>query len=62
LIQGHQRIHPKPSAPGSCGDQRQTVGSRIPLLGMYSGVEIARVKGQVMPLDWTGVLCIFTRE
>ncbi|MDF1560228.1 MAG: FIST N-terminal domain-containing protein [Bacteroidales bacterium] len=39
-----------------------TVGSRIPLLGMYSGVEIARVKEKVMPLDWTGVLCIFTRE
>lgn len=39
-----------------------TVRSRIPLLGMYSGVEIARVREKVMPLDWTGVLCVFTRE
>ena len=38
-----------------------TIGSRMPLLGMYSGVEIARVREKVMPLDWTGVLCIFSR-
>jgi len=40
---------------------QETIGSRMPLLGIYSGVEIARVKGKVMPLDWTGVLCIFSR-
>lgn len=39
-----------------------SIGSRIPLLGIYSGVEIARVKGKVMPLDWTGVLCIFSKK
>ncbi|HUF50418.1 MAG TPA: FIST N-terminal domain-containing protein [Longimicrobiales bacterium] len=33
----------------------------IPLLGMYSGVEIAKVAGQVQALDWTGVLCVFTK-
>lgn len=39
-----------------------TIGSGIPLLGIYSGVEIARVRKKVMPLDWTGVLCIFSRK
>jgi hypothetical protein len=39
-----------------------SIGSRMPLLGIYSGVEIAKVKGKVMPLDWTGVLCIFSRK
>ncbi len=38
-----------------------TIGSRMPLLGIYSGVEIAKVKEKVMPLDWTGVLCVFSR-
>jgi len=32
----------------------------IPLLGVYSGVEIARVAGDVQALDWTGVLCLFS--
>lgn len=32
----------------------------LPLIGMYSGVEIARVKNKLMPLDWTGVLCVFS--
>ena len=30
-----------------------------PLLGFYSGVEIARVVGAPQALDWTGVLCLF---
>lgn len=30
----------------------------IPLSGFYSGVEVARVRGKLQPLDWTGVLCI----
>ncbi|MFO7574460.1 MAG: FIST N-terminal domain-containing protein [Bacteroidales bacterium] len=38
-----------------------SIGPEIPLLGIYSGTEIARVKGKVMPLDWTGVFCIFSR-
>lgn len=33
---------------------------QIPLLGFYSGVEIAPVNGVPRPLDWTGVLCIFS--
>lgn len=32
----------------------------MPLLGLYSGVEIARVGGQMQALDWTGVLCVFS--
>lgn len=41
---------------------QETLGKQIPLLGIYSGVEIADVKGKLMPLDWTGVLCIFSIE
>lgn len=36
------------------------VGTRMPLLGVYSGVEIARVGGSTQPLDWTGVLCVLS--
>lgn len=50
-----------------CGTEREeaeevqnVIGSRMPLLGMYSGVEIAEIAGQVRPLDWTGVLCVFS--
>jgi len=32
----------------------------VPLLGVYSGVEIAKVGGAVQALDWTGVLCLFS--
>ncbi len=32
----------------------------IPLLGVYSGVEIAKVGGSIQALDWTGVLCLFS--
>ncbi len=38
------------------------LGKDIPLLGFYSGVEIAPVLGQSRPLDWTGVLTLFTLE
>ena len=40
---------------------QKTIGKRMPLLGLYSGTEIARINGKVMPLDWTGVLCIFSQ-
>jgi hypothetical protein len=36
------------------------VGPDIPLLGFYSGVEIAPLLDQSRPLDWTGVLTLFT--
>lgn len=39
---------------------RKTIGESIPFLGFYSGVEIAPLLGRSRPLDWTGVLTIFT--
>lgn len=39
---------------------RNLIGSRCPLLGFFSGVEIAPVQDQPRPLDWTGVLALFT--
>ena len=41
---------------------RAELGSHIPLLGFYSGVEIAPMLGRNRPLDWTGVLTLFTLE
>jgi hypothetical protein len=41
-------------------EQVQKALGNIPLLGMYSGVEIAKVGQDIQPLDWTGVLCVFT--
>jgi hypothetical protein len=38
------------------------LGREIPLLGFYSGVEIAPLMGKSRPLDWTGVLTLFTVE
>jgi diguanylate cyclase (GGDEF)-like protein len=40
---------------------QQTIAGRVPLLGMYSGVEVAPVAGRSRGLDWTGVLCLFSR-
>lgn len=50
---------------GSDGEEAEEVQSAfnargVPLLGMYSGVEIARVGADVQALDWTGVLCLFS--
>jgi hypothetical protein len=39
---------------------QKAIGSKIPLLGMYSGVEIAKVGRDMQALDWTGVLCVFS--
>jgi hypothetical protein len=36
------------------------VANRVPLLGIYSGVEIAPVMGYPRALDWTGVFCLFS--
>lgn len=54
-------------ASAYCGTEREeaeevqrVIGSRMPLLGMYSGVEIAKVGETMQALDWTGVLCIFS--
>ncbi|MBN2103072.1 FIST C-terminal domain-containing protein [bacterium] len=35
------------------------IGQNVPLLGFYSGVEIAPLLGRSRPLDWTGVLTLF---
>ncbi|MDR1613107.1 MAG: FIST C-terminal domain-containing protein [Planctomycetota bacterium] len=39
---------------------QKIVAGRAPLLGIYSGVEIAPVLGEPRPLDWTGVFCLFS--
>lgn len=42
------------------GDAVRAALGDIPLLGFYTGVEIAQVRETLRPLDWTGVLCIFS--
>lgn len=39
---------------------QDSIRNRVPLLGTYSGVEIAPVKGRSRALDWTGVFCLFS--
>lgn len=39
---------------------QEAVAGRAPLLGIYSGVEIAPVGGRSHGLDWTGVFCLFS--
>jgi len=39
---------------------QQVVADRVPLLGIYTGVEIASVIGRPRALDWTGVFCLFS--
>lgn len=39
---------------------QRAVGNKVPLLGLYSGVEIASIKGRPRGLDWTGVFCLFS--
>lgn len=39
---------------------RSLLGNCCPLLGFFSGVEIAPIQDRCRPLDWTGVLTIFT--
>jgi hypothetical protein len=40
---------------------QKSFGSEMPFMGFYSGVEIARVGDHLQPLDWTGVLCVFSK-
>lgn len=54
-------------AAAYCGlDQEDAVevqsalAGKVPLLGLFSGVEIAPVRDRVVPLDWTGVLCVLS--
>lgn len=39
---------------------QKTLNGRAPLLGIYTGVEIASVEGKPRGLDWTGVFCLFS--
>ena len=39
---------------------QNTVADRVPLLGIYSGVEIAPIMERPRTLDWTGVFCLFS--
>jgi len=39
---------------------RKRIGKSMPFLGFYSGVEIAPFLLRSRPLDWTGVLIVFT--
>jgi len=39
---------------------QEAIGTKMPLLGVYSGVEIAKVGQSMQALDWTGVLSIFS--
>lgn len=39
---------------------QKAVANRVPLLGIYSGVEIAPILGRPRALDWTGVFCLFS--
>ena len=34
----------------------------VPCFGIFSGVEITNIRNTVKPLDWTGVLCLFSEE
>lgn len=54
-------------ASAYCGTEKEegaevqkVIGSKVPLLGMYSGVEVAKVGKHIQALDWTGVLCVFS--
>ncbi len=39
---------------------QKVIGQKMPLLGMYSGVEIAKVGSDMQALDFTGILCVFS--
>ena len=39
---------------------QSAVADRVPILGIYTGVEIASVRGRPRGLDWTGVFCLFS--
>ena len=46
----------------SLGEEVQKfIPADVPLLGIYSGVEIGKIGADVQALDWTGVLCVFSQ-
>lgn len=40
---------------------QKAIGKKVPLLGIYSGVEIAKLGSRPRALDWTGVLCLLSQ-
>lgn len=52
----------KPYAGGEFEDAEavQKAIGNIPFMGFYSGVEVAKIRGKLQPLDWTGVLCMIS--
>lgn len=40
---------------------QDVIAGRVPLLGLYTGVEIGSIQGRPRGLDWTGVFCLFSR-
>jgi hypothetical protein len=41
---------------------QKTIGAKMPLLGFYSGVEVAPFMGGSRALDWTGVLIVLSED
>jgi len=41
---------------------QESVAGRVPVLGLYTGVEIASIGGRPRGLDWTGVFCLFSQS
>lgn len=41
---------------------QKIIGKEVPLLGFYSGVEIAPLLGKSRGLDWTGVIMVLSRS
>lgn len=41
---------------------QKAVAGRVPVLGLYNGVEVAPIGGQPRGLDWTGVFCLFSQS
>lgn len=41
---------------------QRAVADRVPLLGLYAGVEVASLGGEPRGLDWTGVFCLFSKD
>ena len=41
---------------------QRVLGNALPLFGFYSGVELASFLGRTRPLDWSGVLTVFTQK
>ena len=55
----------KPYAGGEVEDVEElqkVIGTETPLMGFYSGVEVAKLGDHLQALDWTGVLCLITED